>query len=66
MTDQKDIEKIARKFEEKFGSDCLLKAGFSTMNKILVQKGICTQQEIFDQFLVEIQNAIKVLTKDLS
>ena len=60
---REDIDKISRKFEEKYGPENLLKVAFSTINKMIIQKGICTEAEMFELFINEICESVKELVK---
>lgn len=44
----------AAQFEEEFGTNALLKASVSALNKLLVSKGIVTEQELQDALNIEI------------
>ena len=46
-----DIEKLAIDFEKKHGTHLFLKASISVLNKVLVEKGMITKQEIQEEFV---------------
>lgn len=61
MADKEEVNRVASKFEEVYGTDALLKVSFSSMARLLVAKGILTEDEILDQFIDEVGPAIDKL-----
>lgn len=43
-------------FEHKYGSDMFFKMALSALNNILIEKGVCTEQEILDGTLGVMQS----------
>ena len=58
-----DIDMIAKKFEKKYGTDILLKTAFSSLTKLLVKRGIFTEDEIYSKFIDEVKYNIEYLSK---
>ena len=52
-------EKLAIGIEKKFGFEVLTKLTISTLNKILVEKGITTKDELCIKFMKEAQKFVK-------
>ena len=55
----KKCKKKCIKFEEEFGAIELLKSGVSVINRILVESGVTTEEEIRDLMMEEIDKRIK-------
>jgi len=56
----KDACEVVCEFEKKHGSIPLLKAGMSAINKILVEKGVCTEAELKQEMFSQ----MKILEED--
>ena len=52
-------EKLALGIEQKYGSTVLIKLGLSVLNKILVEKGITTKDELCTKFMKEVQKFVE-------
>lgn len=59
--DKVQINELASKFEEKYGTDALLKTGLSSLNRLLIEKGLATEDEIYTSFVKEVQRRIAEL-----
>jgi hypothetical protein len=57
------VEHLANAFEKEFGPDCLFRACLSTINSILVDKGVCTKEELEEQFIEQVEKGVESLTK---
>ena len=51
----KEVTEKAIELEKKYGSIALVKACNSSLNKLLVAKGLITEEELQDAFLKEIE-----------
>ena len=63
--DKEDVKDLAVRFEKEYGSDTLLKAAMSAMNKMLVNKGICTQDEIREYLVRELDEFDETLSEEV-
>ena len=43
-------------FEKENGTHALLKAGMSALNKLLVEKGVCTEKELQEALVKELMD----------
>lgn len=59
--DKQKINEMACKFEEKFGPENLIKVSFSSLTKLLIEKGILTEEEILHQFTKEVEIRLEEL-----
>lgn len=57
----KQSQNLANKFEEKYGTDDILKVTISVINRILVKKGVCTEEELQEEFIDRIKEAMEEL-----
>ena len=64
MADKEEVNRVATKFEKVYGTEALLKVSFSAFARLLVSKGIITEDEILDQFIDEIGPAHEKLKQD--
>ncbi len=57
MADKEEVNRVARKFEKIYGTEALLKVSFSSFAKLLVEKGVITEEDILDSFIEEVSEA---------
>lgn len=51
---KKQIEELTFKFEEKYGEGLLAKCGLSALNRLLVKKGVITEEELIESLVKRI------------
>lgn len=63
MADKESVNQLARKFENIYGTDAILKVAISTLNNILVAKGIILEDDLQDAFLEKLEESIETLNQ---
>lgn len=53
------IKRLGRDFEKQYGSIKLLKVAGSALTRLLVKKGICSEQELLESFVEEVERRKK-------
>lgn len=52
------VEKLAFKFEQKYGTELLCKCGLSALNRLLIDKGILTEDELLNALVNRLEQYI--------
>lgn len=53
MSNKEEAQEVGGEFEEKYGSEAFIKVCMSTMTRLLVDKGIVTEEELRQRFIDE-------------
>jgi len=56
---KEESNKLGHAFEKKFGGVELLKAAFSSFCRLMVDKGVCTEDEIQTYFIKEVEERLQ-------
>lgn len=64
MADKEEVNRVACKFENIYGTDALCKVAMSSVNKLLVEKGLLTEDELLDAFIDELGDAFASLKEE--